>query len=32
VQPREGGGAEFMLTFGVPGAQKGGDAHDDSAR
>lgn len=32
VQPREGGGAEFMLTFGVPGAQKDGDAHDDSAR
>jgi signal transduction histidine kinase len=31
VQPREGGGAEFILTFGAPHPNKGGDAHDDSA-
>jgi hypothetical protein len=31
VQPREGGGAEFILTFGAPHPNKGGDTHDDSA-
>jgi PAS domain S-box-containing protein len=31
VQPREGGGAEFILTFGSPYPNKGGDTHDDSA-
>lgn len=31
VQPREGGGAEFILTFGTTNLQKGSDAHDESA-
>jgi PAS domain S-box-containing protein len=30
VQAREGGGAEFILTFGAPNRQKGGDTHDAS--
>jgi len=30
VQPREGGGAEFMLTFGATNQQKGSDVHDES--
>ena len=32
VRPREGGGAEFILTFGATNRQKGHDAHDESAR
>lgn len=32
VRPREGGGAEFVLTFGATNRQKGSDAHDESAR
>lgn len=32
VRPREGGGAEFILTFGATNRQKGSDAHDESAR
>lgn len=32
VQPREGGGAEFILTFGAANRQKGSDVHDESAR
>ena len=31
VQSREGGGAEFMLTFGATNRQKGNDPHDESA-
>jgi PAS domain S-box-containing protein len=31
VQPREGGGAEFILTFGATNRQKGSDVHDESA-
>jgi PAS domain S-box-containing protein len=31
VQAREGGGAEFMLTFGAKNRQKGSDTHDESA-
>ena len=31
VQPREGGGAEFILTFGAANRQKGSDIHDESA-
>ena len=31
VQPREGGGAEFVLTFGAINRQKGSDGHDESA-
>jgi hypothetical protein len=30
VQSREGGGAEFMLTFGATNRLKGSDAHDES--
>jgi len=32
VQPREGGGMEFILTFGATPRQKGRDAHDSSVR
>lgn len=32
VQAREGGGSEFILTFGATNRQKGSDAHDESAR
>jgi PAS domain S-box-containing protein len=32
VQPREGGGAEFILTFGAINRQKGQDVHDESTR
>jgi PAS domain S-box-containing protein len=32
VQAREGGGAEFILTFGATNRQKGGDTHDESSR
>jgi len=31
VQSREGGGSEFMLTFGATNRQKGSDTHDQSA-
>jgi len=31
VQPREGGGAEFILTFGATNRQEGSDVHDESA-
>jgi len=31
VQSREGGGAEFMLTFGATNRKKGSDPHDESA-
>ncbi|TKS63771.1 MAG: PAS domain-containing sensor histidine kinase [Nitrospira sp.] len=31
VRPREGGGAEFILTFGATNPQKGSDVHDESA-
>jgi signal transduction histidine kinase len=31
VQSREGGGAEFMLTFDATKRQKGSDPHDESA-